>query len=103
MKQWQLGFQRVLIGIGLIFTANIAHAANDLADILYEKGQITKEEWVRAKADTEKAEEEQRRARDQEFPISIRYKDGFDIRTRDGKFGMLIQNRFQFRYTFRNV
>ena len=34
-----------------IFTSS-AHAG--LADILYEKGQITKEEWVKAKADEEK-------------------------------------------------
>ena len=35
-----------------IFTSS-AHAS--LADILYEKGQLTKEEWLKAKADEEKA------------------------------------------------
>ncbi|MDR4467144.1 MAG: hypothetical protein MRJ68_02475 [Nitrospira sp.] len=75
-------------------------AAHDLADILYEKGQITKEVAQGPKTDSEKAEEEQRKARDSEFPISIRYKDGFDIQTQDGKFEMLIQNRLQFRYAF---
>jgi hypothetical protein len=43
-----------VIGLGLIIQANNAHAK--LEDILYEKGQITKEEWVKAKADVEKEE-----------------------------------------------
>jgi hypothetical protein len=38
----------------LIIQATNAHAK--LEDILYEKGQITKEEWVKAKADVEKEE-----------------------------------------------
>ena len=41
-----------VIGLGLIIQANNAHAK--LEDILYEKGQITKEEWVHAKSDAEK-------------------------------------------------
>lgn len=44
-----------VIGLGLIIQANIVQAA--LEDILYEKGQITKEEWLKAKADQEKAAE----------------------------------------------
>ncbi|MDN5942114.1 MAG: OprO/OprP family phosphate-selective porin [Nitrospira sp.] len=43
-----------VIGLGLIVQANIAQAG--LEDILYEKGQITKEEWVKTKADQEKKE-----------------------------------------------
>ena len=43
-----------VIGLGLIIQANNAHAK--LEDILYEKGQITKEEWVKSKADVEKEE-----------------------------------------------
>ncbi len=43
-----------MIGLGLIIQANNAHAK--LEDILYEKGQITKEEWVKSKADAEKEE-----------------------------------------------
>lgn len=88
------------LSIAMIFWVNSAYAGHDLADILYEKGQITKEEWVRAKADSEKAAEEEYKKRDQEFPISLRYKDGFDLQTRDGKFEMLIQNRLQFRYSY---
>jgi len=86
------------IGLGVIFQANAAQAG--LEDILYEKGQITKEEWVKAKADSEKTVAEEYKKRDQEFPISMQYKDGFDFQTRDGKFEMLIQNRFQFRYSY---
>jgi hypothetical protein len=41
-----------VIGLGLIIQANIAHAK--LEDILYEKGTITKEEWLKTKADYEK-------------------------------------------------
>jgi hypothetical protein len=43
-----------VIGLGLIIQANMAQA--NLEDILYEKGQITKEEWVKIKADHEKEE-----------------------------------------------
>jgi len=87
-----------VIGLGLIFHANSAQAA--LEDILYEKGQITKEEWIKAKAESEKAAEQEHKKLDQEFPISVHYKDGFDIQTRDGKFEMLIQSRVQLRYSY---
>ena len=43
-----------VIGIGLISQVNMAQAA--LEDILYEKGQITKEEWLKSKADQERQE-----------------------------------------------
>ena len=43
-----------VIGIGLISQVNMAQAA--LEDILYEKGQITKEEWLKTKADQERKE-----------------------------------------------
>ena len=43
-----------VIGLGFIIQANIAHAM--IEDILYEKGQITKEEWLKTKADHEKEE-----------------------------------------------
>lgn len=43
-----------VIGFGLIVQANMALAG--LEDILYEKGQITKEEWVSTKADQERKE-----------------------------------------------
>jgi hypothetical protein len=43
-----------VIGLGLIVQANSANAM--IEDILYEKGQITKEEWLKTKADHEKEE-----------------------------------------------
>lgn len=87
-----------VMSVGLLLSANSAEAA--LEDILYEKGQITKEEWIKAKADSEKSVEEEHKKRDQEFPISLRYKDGFDLQSRDGKFEMLIQSRVQLRYSY---
>lgn len=89
-----------IVSIAIILFDHHARAAHDLSDILYEKGQITKEEWMRAKSDAQNAAEEEQKKRDQEFPVSLRYKDGFDFQTRDGKFEMLIQNRLQFRYSY---
>jgi hypothetical protein len=43
-----------VIGLGLIVQANMAQAG--LEDILYEKGQITKEEWLKTKSDQERQE-----------------------------------------------
>ena len=42
-----------VISFGLIVQAEIGHAG--LEDLLYEKGQITKEEWLKLQADREKA------------------------------------------------
>jgi len=42
-----------VISFGFIVQAQVARAA--LEDLLYEKGQITKEEWLKLKADQEKA------------------------------------------------
>jgi len=54
MKGWWLVVRVCVIGLGLIFTANVAQAS--VEDLLYEKGQITKEEWLKLKADHEKEE-----------------------------------------------
>ena len=54
MRQPWLATAACVIGLGLILQANVAQAG--LEDILYEKGQITKEEWLKAKADQEKLE-----------------------------------------------
>jgi hypothetical protein len=52
MKQWRFAVTVCVIGLGLILQANMAQA--NVEDLLYEKGQITKEEWVKLKADQEK-------------------------------------------------
>lgn len=62
-----------VIGLGLIIQANIAHAK--LEDILYEKGQITKEEWVKAKSDAEREE-----AIIQQRPTTERWYEKLSIR-----------------------
>ncbi len=54
MRGWWFTVTVCVIGFGLIFTANVAQAK--VEDLLYEKGQITKEEWLKLKADQEKEE-----------------------------------------------
>ncbi len=74
--------------------------ADELADILKEKGVITKEDWVRAKAKEEKQAEEQRKRLAEEFPVKADWGEkGFTLATRDGKWKTAIQFRLQFRYT----
>ena len=52
MRRLRLATVACVIGLGLIVQANMAQAG--LEDILYEKGQITKEEWLKTKADQER-------------------------------------------------
>ena len=54
MNRWGLVGTLFAICFGLIFTANVAQA--QIEDLLYEKGQITKEEWLKLKAEHEKEE-----------------------------------------------
>ena len=54
MRRPWLATVACVIGLGLIVQANSAQA--NLEDILYEKGSITKEEWLHTKADHEKEE-----------------------------------------------
>ena len=46
MRRLWLAMIMGVVGLGLVFGVSGAQAAHDLADILYEKGQITKEEWL---------------------------------------------------------
>ncbi|MEO6110417.1 MAG: porin, partial [Nitrospiraceae bacterium] len=88
-----------VIGLGLIIQANSAHAG--LEDILYEKGELTKEEWIKAKADNEKTIDEQDKKLDDKFPITAAYgKKGLEFKSRDGKFAMELGVRFQFRFSY---
>lgn len=89
-----------IIGLGLIVQANSAQAG--LEDILYEKGELTKEEWIRAKADNEKATAEQDKALDQKFFIKGSYdkKKGLVFKSNDGNFAMELGLRFQLRYSY---
>jgi Phosphate-selective porin O and P len=54
MKRWWFAVAMCVFGLGLIFQANPAQAS--VEDLLYEKGQITKEEWLKLKAEHEKEE-----------------------------------------------
>ena len=54
MKKWRLVVMGCVIGFGLIVSANVAHAS--VEDLLFEKGQITKEEWLKLKAEHEREE-----------------------------------------------
>ena len=54
MKKWGLVSVLYVLSLGVIFMAAVAQAS--VEDLLYEKGQITKEEWLKLKADEEKKE-----------------------------------------------
>lgn len=53
MKRWCLAVVLCVVGFGLTLSANVAQA-NGIEDLLYEKGQITKEEWLKLKAERER-------------------------------------------------
>ena len=88
-----------MIGLGLIIQTNSAQAG--LEDILYEKGLLTKEDWIKAKADNEKTAPEEEKKLDEKFPITVSYgKKGFEFQSRDGKFLMQLGSRVQLRYSY---
>ena len=82
----------------LLVTPRVASA--ELEDILYEKGILTKEDYIKAQSETEKLAEAEERRLEEEFPVKLGYgSKGFEIRTRDGKYSTQIQWRLQFRYS----
>jgi len=54
MRGWWFAVTLCLMSLGIIFQTDVTQAA--VEDLLYEKGQITKEEWLKLKADEEKKE-----------------------------------------------
>ena len=54
MKRLWFATIACVIGLGVTVQADVAQA--DLIDLLYDKGQISKEEWLKEKADREKIE-----------------------------------------------
>ncbi len=52
MQRWRLAMTACVVGLGLLVQANVAQAK--VEDLLYEKGQITKEEWLKLKAEHER-------------------------------------------------
>lgn len=87
--------------LGLLLQSN-TWAGDTLSDVLREKGIITKEDWTRIEAANENTKSEQTTEKlHEQFPIEVRYgKSGFELKTRDGKFGMQIQHRLQLRYAY---
>ncbi len=53
MERWWLVVKVCVVGLGLLLTTSVAQA-NGVEDLLYEKGQITKEEWLKLKAERER-------------------------------------------------
>jgi hypothetical protein len=89
-----------VVGLVLPLTASVAQA-NGVEDLLYEKGQITKEEWLRLKADKKKSEQEDEKKLEDKFPVKASYgKNGFLLESRNGKFSMGLGGRLQFRYFY---
>jgi phosphate-selective porin OprO and OprP len=85
--------------LGLITQVNIAKAG--LEDILYEKGQLTKEEWLKVKAEKERASNEQDKLEDQLLLIQTNPhgRKGLLFSSDDGNFEMQIGVRVQLRYS----
>ncbi len=54
MSRWWSAATASVISAAFIFSANVAIAS--IEDLLYEKGQITKEEWLKLKAEHEREE-----------------------------------------------
>lgn len=54
MSRWWTAVTASVISAAFIFSANVAQAS--VEDLLYEKGQITKEEWLKLKAEHEREE-----------------------------------------------
>lgn len=76
-------------------------AADELTEILREKGVITKEDWIRVKAGEEKKAEEQKKRLEEEFPVKVEYgSKGVQLSTRDKRYLTQIQWRLQFRYSY---
>ncbi len=75
--------------------------ADELTEVLREKGVITKEEWARIKAEEENKAAEQQKRLEEEFPVKVGYgKKGLEFSTRDGRYLTQIQWRLQFRYSW---
>jgi phosphate-selective porin OprO/OprP len=88
----------LLIILSFILVAPLVASA-ELADILYEKGLLSKEDYIKSQAETEKLAEAEERRLEEEFPVKLGYgSKGFEISTRDGKYSTQIQWRLQFRW-----
>ncbi|MCZ6799029.1 MAG: porin [Nitrospirae bacterium] len=93
-------FVFTILCLGFMLQGN-ALAGDTLADVLKEKGMITKEDWIRIQAAEEKKAEEAKNKLDEEFPVIAGWGGkGFTLETRDGLWKTAIQFRFQGRYSY---
>lgn len=99
VMRWSFGLS-VLIAFGALTVPRPA-VADELTEILREKGTITKEDYIRVKAAEEKKAEEMKKRREEESPVKVGWgKKGFTLSTRDGKWKTAIQWRLQARWTY---
>ncbi len=75
-------------------------AGDTLAEVLREKGTISKEDYIRIQANEEKKAEEMAKQKDDSSVIVGWDKKGFTFSTVDGLFKTAIQWRFQGRFTY---
>ncbi len=96
---------KVLIPIFLLITWSAAplsaHAGDTLADVLREKGTISKEDYIRIQASEEKKAAEMEKQQTDKSDVKVGWgKKGFTLSTVDGLFKTAIQWRFQGRFTY---
>ena len=78
-----------------------AIAGDTLADVLREKGTISKEDYIRIKANEEKKAAEMHKDKNDGSNVIVDWgKKGFSFSTVDGLFKTAIQWRFQGRYSY---
>ncbi|WP_342348909.1 hypothetical protein, partial [uncultured Nitrospira sp.] len=83
-----------------IFWQTSAWAIEPLIEVLREKNLITKEEWIKIEAASEKKAEEEIKALEAKFPVRVGWGNkGLEFSTSDGKFATQIQWRFQGRWS----
>lgn len=95
----------VLIPIFLLIGGGAAPlsaiAGDTLADVLREKGTISKEDYIRIQANEEKKAAAMEKEEANPFGVNVGWgKKGFTLSTVDGLFATAIQWRFQGRFTF---
>ncbi len=92
---------RTLLWLILLLPLGPPAAFAAVEDLLLERGLISKEDWVKLKAEQEYGQEEQVQRLDDEFPIRLGYGGkGLEFSTKDGKYKTQIQWRLQFRYSY---
>ena len=95
--------ERLLVRLGtvaffplLLCMITLEAEADELSDILRQKGVITQEDWARIQA-----KEEKKAAQDEGFSVRAGWgKKGFTLETTDGKWRTAIQWRLQSRWSY---